>query len=71
MHYFDVRGVLRVLELQIDEAGWSMVRVDPDFSQRFTARFEGPDAMEANGQYSDDGGTTWHDDFTMSCRRIG
>ena len=41
------------------------------FSQRFTARFVGSDAMETNGQYSDDGGTTWHDDFTMSCRRIG
>jgi hypothetical protein len=44
-HYFDVRGITRVFELEVDDAGWSMIRLDEDFSQRSTARFRGPDVM--------------------------
>ena len=33
-HYFDVRGITRVFELEVDDAGWSMIRLDVDFSQR-------------------------------------
>ena len=68
-HYFDVRGVIRVFELQINDDGWSMVRLDPDFSQRTTARFRGPDAMESTGERSQDRGLTWQPDFTMTYRR--
>lgn len=70
MHYFDVRGVTRIFDLELDDDGWSMVRIDPDFSQRYQARYVGPDAMEAEGSYSDDGGATWQPDFTMSYRRV-
>jgi hypothetical protein len=70
MHYFDVRGVTRVFDLQIDDAGWSMVRLDPEFSQRYTARFDGPDSMHTNGEYSNDQGATWQHDFTMSSTRV-
>src|SRR4051794_19075352 len=49
MHYFDVRGVTRVFDVEFTEAGWSMVRLDPEFSQRYTATFRGADAMEADG----------------------
>ena len=71
MYYFDVRGITRVLDLQLAEAGWSAVRLDPEFSQRSTARFDGPDAIETIGEYSDDRGETWQRDFTMSSLRAG
>ncbi len=70
LYYFDVRGITRIFDLQIDHAGWSMVRLDPEFSQRYTARFAGPDAMDTNGEYSNDQGATWQHDFTMSFTRV-
>ena len=69
-HYFDVRGVTRVFDLEIDDAGWSMIRLDGDFSQRFTARFRGADAMDSTGEVSDDSGVTWRPDFTMTYERV-
>jgi hypothetical protein len=69
-HYFDVRGITRVFELEVDEAGWSMIRLDKDFSQRSTASFRGPDAMESTGEVSHDNGATWQPDFTMTYRRV-
>ena len=69
-HYFDVRGITRVFELEVDDAGWSMIRLDGDFSQRSTARFRGPDAMESTGEVSHDNGATWRPDSTMTHRRV-
>ena len=71
MHYFDVRGVTRVFEVEFTDDGWSMERIDPEFSQRYTARYVGPDAIESEGERSDDGGATWQHDFTMSYLRVG
>lgn len=68
-HYFDVREVVRVFELEADDAGWSMIRLDEDFSQRTTARFRGPDAMDSTGEVSHDRGVTWQHDFTMTYQR--
>ena len=68
-HYFDVRGVVRVFDLEIDADGWSIVRLDKGFSQRASTSFHGPDAMEGHGETSDDLGTTWQPDYTMSWRR--
>ena len=68
--YFDVRGIIRVFDLAIDDGGWSMIRLDEDFSQRYTARFLGPDVMDSTGEMSDDAGVTWHPDFTMTYQRI-
>lgn len=70
VYYFDVRGITRVFDLALDEAGYVMVRLEPEFSQRFTARFDGPEAIETNGEYSDDRGQTWHRDFSMSSVRV-
>ena len=70
MHYFDVRGVTRVFELRFADDGWSMLKLDPSFAQRFTARYVGDDAMESEGEYSEDGGVTWHHDFTMGYARV-
>jgi hypothetical protein len=70
MYYFDVRGIARLFDLQIDQTGWSMVRLDAEFSQRNTTRFGGPDAMDTNGECSRDGGATWRHDFTMRSTRV-
>jgi hypothetical protein len=70
-HYFDVRGVTRIFDFEIDDAGWSMIRLDAAFSQRHIARFDGPDRMESIGDASHDGGATWEHDFAMTHERIG
>jgi hypothetical protein len=70
-HYFDVRGIVRIFDLEVDDSGWSMTRLDEDFSQHSAARFRGPDVMEVTGEISRDTGTTWQPDFTMICHRIG
>jgi hypothetical protein len=69
-HYFDVRGITRVFDFQIDDAGWSMIRLGEDFSQRVTARFRGRDVMDSTGEISYDDGVTWRPDFTMSSQRV-
>ena len=56
---FDVRGVTRVFDLTADQAGWSIVLVDPGFSQRRRTTFTGPDSMDGTGELSDDAGGTW------------
>ena len=69
-HYFDVRRVIRVFEQTIDDAGWSMIRLDDEFSQRQAVRFNGPDAMAGTGERSVDGGQTWEHDFAIAYRRV-
>ena len=70
MYYFDVRGETRIFDARFDDEGWAMLRIDPEFSQRYTALFDGPDAFEAVGDYSEDGGATWEQDFTMTYIRV-
>ena len=69
-HYFDVRGIIRIFDLDIDDIGWTMVHLDEKFSQRFTARFQGADVMEGIGEASDDLGSTWRPDFTITYQRV-
>jgi hypothetical protein len=69
-HYFDVRGVIRVFDLTIDDSGWEMSRRGEDFWQRSAARFLGADAMEGTGENSYDGGGTWQHDFAISYARV-
>src|SRR5689334_14287654 len=59
MRYFDVRGITRVFDLRFTDDGWTMERPDPEFAQRYTTRWVGDDAMESEGEYSEDGGATW------------
>ena len=68
-HYFDVRGVTRRFDLQVDDDGWSMVRRDPDFWQRTTVRFFGADAMTGTGENSHDAGRTWELDVDLAYTR--
>lgn len=69
-HSFDVRGIVRIFDLEIDDAGWTMVHLDKNFSQRFKTRFQGEDAMEGTGEASRDGGVTWQPDFTITYQRV-
>ena len=69
-YYFDVRGIVRIFDLEFDDAGWSMIHLDEDFSQRTTARFSGRDIIESTGEVSKDNGATWHHDFTMTYNRV-
>ena len=71
LHYFDVRGVTRVFDLQIDGSGWTTIRRDPDFWQRAATTFLGADAMEGTGENSHDGGATWQHDYSISYARVG
>jgi hypothetical protein len=68
-HYFDVRGVTRTFDLEVDHSGWTMIRRDADFWQRSGASFTGPDAMAGRGENSHDRGASWQDDFTISYTR--
>ena len=70
-HYFDVRGVTRVFEFEIDERGWAMTRRDDDFWQRSAATFVDPRTMQGSGENSHDAGATWQHDYTITYSRIG
>ena len=69
MHYFDVRGVVRVFSMTVDDAGWTTARRDDDFWQRSRARFDGPDAMSGVGENSHDQGRTWEHDYDIRWTR--
>ena len=74
MHYFDSRGVVRILELSIDGRVWTFVRDKPDFSpldfhQRLTWTVsEDGRSISALGEISQDG-IEWEDDIHITYRR--
>jgi hypothetical protein len=70
LHYFDVRGVTRVFDLEVSAESWAMLRRDPDFWQRSTMSFAGPDAMHGTGENSHDAGASWQHDYTITCTRV-
>jgi hypothetical protein len=69
-HYFDVRGVVRVFDYAVDDAGWSMTRLDDEFSQRTIGRFAGADAVDCVGERSANSGAMWQRDFAMRMTRV-
>lgn len=64
-HYFDVRGVTRLFDVTWSDDGWSVVRLDDDFGQRWSGRFVGDDEITGTGEISRDGGRTWQHDFSI------
>src|SRR5690625_5214447 len=66
LHHFDVRGITRVFDLTLDEAGWWMIRRDDDFWQRATGRFIDDDTIAGSGELSYDEGATRSEE-----RRVG
>lgn len=69
-HYFDVRGVARLFELELRPDGWTMIRRDPDFWQRSTSWFTGAHSMRTNGENSHDAGVSWQHDLSLSATRL-
>ena len=69
MHYFDSRGIARVYQMSIEDGVWTVRRDDPDFSQRFTGRFDdGGRTIAGRWERSSDG-STWEDDFDLTYRK--
>jgi hypothetical protein len=81
MHYFDTRGVHRILEVTVTDAGWEMAMdrhapggsfASPDapFSQRITYAFKDEDrTMSGKGMLSYDN-VSWQDDLEITYRRV-
>ncbi len=73
-HYFDSRGVHRLLALTVTDDGWEIARhvpaSAPDFSQRLTVTFADADTtMIGTSQISYDN-ETWSDDLAITYRRV-
>ena len=74
-HYFDTRGVSRLLHMRLAEGVWTLRRTDPDFSpldfwQRFEGHFsEDGDRIEGRWEQSHDGGATWELDVPVTYTR--
>ena len=81
MHYFDTRGVHRILHVTVTGEGWEMAMdrhssagsfasPDASFSQRITYTFEDKDrAMSGKGMLSYDD-VNWDDDLQITYRRV-
>jgi hypothetical protein len=68
-HYFDSRGVLRVMKMSLKNGIWNVWRDAPGFSQRFTGTFSGDgNTIEVFGDLSKDG-VNWQHDFTHTYTR--
>lgn len=77
LHYFDTRGVTRLLHMRLKEGVWTLRRTAPDFSPLdFWQRFEGTfsddgNQIEGRWEQSHDGGATWELDFSQRYTRVG
>jgi hypothetical protein len=69
MHYFDSRGVYRIVEVSISDDSWKLWRDAPGFSQRMIHTFEDSgDTIVGLAQLSRDD-ATWDDDLKITYRR--
>jgi hypothetical protein len=69
MHYFDSRGVFRIMEMRITDTSWQLWRDAPGFSQRFTGDFrDGGDTIDGLWQLCRDD-VHWADDLKITYRR--
>jgi hypothetical protein len=63
MHYFDSRGVARLLEMSLEDETWKIWRFSPGFSQRFKGTVR-DNVMTGFWEKSSDG-MSWELDFEM------
>ena len=69
-HYFDSRGVARVYEMGFADGAWTLRRLHPGFSQRFTGIVsEDGDTISGRWERSSDG-ASWEDDFELTYTRV-
>ena len=72
-HYFDSRGVAPLYEMGFTDGVWTLLRIaeNPDFSQRFTGRFdETGKSIAGHWEISDDQGSSWSSDFGLTYTRV-
>ena len=63
-------AVLRVFGMMYGDGGWTLVREDPDFHQRFIATVE-RDRIDGRWEASEDAGNTWRKNFDLIFERRG
>lgn len=69
MHYFDSRGVFRLMQASIDGKTWRIWRDSPGFSQRFVGTFsEDGDTIDGLWELCEDD-EHWNDDLKITYRR--
>ena len=69
MHYFDSRGVSRILEMSLSDGVWKIWRASPGFSQRFTGTFsDNGNTITGFWEKSSDG-TNWEHDFDVTYKK--
>ncbi len=64
-HYFDSRGVTRILGVSLLDGEWKLWRDGPDFAQRFSGTFSA-DGDRIDGAWEIDEGAGWQHDFDLS-----
>ena len=74
-HYFDSRGIVRVLSMTFSDGVWTMLRESEDFSalnfqQRWTGRFS-DDGRRIDGTWEINHGDKWEKDFDMVYVKTG
>ena len=72
-HYFDSRGVARIYEMAFDGEVWTLERHGPrpDFSQRFSGRFDVDRNRIVGAWEGSDDGVSWSHDFDLTYTRMG
>ena len=69
-HYFDERGVFRILDASIDETAWRLLREAPGFSQRFVGTFaDKGHTISGLWQLCQDD-VHWNDDLRITYKRV-
>ncbi|MBO0704371.1 MAG: hypothetical protein J2P39_03545 [Candidatus Dormibacteraeota bacterium] len=69
--YHDSRGVSRVYQATMRSGTWTIWRIAPGFSQRFTATLsEDGRTLSGSWERSNDG-SRWEHDFDLVYRRVG
>jgi hypothetical protein len=69
-HYFDSRGVVRQYEMDLEDGVWSLERLAPGFSQRFSGQFNAAgDTIEGAWELCEDG-SSWKHDFDLIYRKL-
>ncbi len=70
VHYFDSRGVFRVLNAAVDDHAWRIWRDAPGFSQRFAGTFADSGATIVGLWELRRDDVHWEDDLRITYRRV-
>jgi hypothetical protein len=69
-HYFDSRGVYRIMKMSLRDGTWKVWREEPGFSQRFTGKFSRDGkTIKVLGELSKDG-VKWERDFEQTYTKV-